>query len=424
MKYLYKLLSLILLCAVCAVPVYASGVEAPDGNLEYKSKKGLQFGESMPDAIESGTNYCLFNLDLTEFLIQTGDMIEYTYDGQAYYFNRGAFDHWGAVFSQLQDNGVSVSAEFLLSWNDSLLNYIHPDARMPGHNYYSWDVKHTNVKNELSALFACIAGYFDGQHGMGYIYNYIIGNEVNAYDEWFYTGHTDLKYNAELYADTFNLVYQQVHKINKDAHVSICLEHTWGEEFPGRVHAGKNFLNIFAKRLRKYGSPRFALSYHPYSEPLTASDFWNNSKTRVRNDIDSPCITMANIDVLTDYIKKKYGDETRILLTEQGFSSHGENGELKQATALAYAYYKAEFNDMIDCIIFRCQADSAQEIYAHGLAMGLWTEGMAYKKTAYDVYKHMDTAGCENYTQACKDFLGIQDWSELIKNYDNKRFGE
>lgn len=405
----YLLLALVFIF-ITAIPVSAS------------TKKGLQFGESMPDAIDSGTNYCLFNLDLTEFLSQTGDMLEYTYNDETYLFNRAAFQHWGAVFSQLQDAGVQVSAEFLLSYDSNLLNYIYPDARTPGHTYYAWNVKQTSVKKTLSALFSCIAGYFDGKHGMGYIYNYIIGNEVNAYNEWFYTGHTDLDHNADLYADTFYLVYDQVKKFDEQAHVSVCLEHTWGEEFPGRVHAGKRFLSRFEKRLRRYDSPTFALSYHPYSEPLTATEFWNNSKQRVRDDINSPCITMENIEVLTEYIKKEYGEQTRILLTEQGFSSHGENGELKQATALAYAYYKAEFNDMIDCIIFRCQADSAQEIYNHGLAMGLYTEGMGKQKFAYNVYRYMDTGGCETYTQDCKNYLGIQSWSELIKNYDNTRF--
>lgn len=421
MKYLYKLLSFVLSIMIFSIPIQAS-VKQPGENLTVKSKKGLQFGESMPDALDLGISHCLFNLDLTEFLLQTGDMITYTHHDQVYYFNRGAFDHWGVVFSQLQDAGVCVSAEFLLSWNNSLLDYIHPDGRVPGHTYYAWNVKRTSIKNTLSALFACIAGYFDGTHDMGYIYNYIIGNEVNAYNEWYYSGHTDIKYNAELYADAFNLVYQQVHRINKNAHVSICLEHTWGQEFPGRVHAGKDFLSIFAKRLKKYDSPVFALSYHPYSEPLTESEFWKPVEDRVKQNINSPCITMQNIDVLTEYIKEKYGEETRVLLTEQGFSSHGTNGEVKQATALAYAYYKAEFNDMIDCIIFRCQADSAQEIQSHGLAMGLWTEGMGQAKLSRDVYKNMDRAGCENYTQVCKDYLGIQDWSELISDYDNRRF--
>ena len=110
------------------------------------------------------------------------------------------------------------------------------------------------------------------------------------------------------------------------------------------------------------------------------------------------------------------------MLTEQGFSSHGADGEMKQAAAIAYAYYKAEFNDMIDCIIFRCQADSPQEISSHGLYMGLWTEGMGQMKASHEVFKYMDTPECDSYTAGCRQYLGINDWSQLVPDYETKYF--
>jgi hypothetical protein len=110
------------------------------------------------------------------------------------------------------------------------------------------------------------------------------------------------------------------------------------------------------------------------------------------------------------------------MLTEQGFSSHGTNGEKKQAAAIAYAFYKAEFNGMIDCIIFRSQADAQVEIANYNLHMGLWTSGMGKKKAAYNVYKYMDTNKCETYTRSCKQYLGISKWTQKVPGYKASRF--
>lgn len=387
------------------------------------SKKGLQFGESVDDAISLGINHCLFNINITEFMEPSNNLLEYTYNDNTYLFNMNAFDHWGSLFSRLQAEEINLSVEFLLPWTDGLTDLIHPAARTPGvHNYYAWNISTPEARERYAALFSCIAGEFDGRHGMGHITNYIIGNEVNAYDEWYYTGSTSLKENAHLYADTFQIVSTAVKSMCSDARVSICLEHSWNTDIPGRVHSGKSFLDTFAKRLKEYDDPDFTISYHAYSEPLTDSAFWSNSEHRVKDSVDSPCITMKNIEQLTKYVKSTYGPDTRIMLTEQGFSSHGADGEMKQAAAIAYAYYKAEFNDMIDCIIFRCQADSPQEISHDGLYMGLWTAGMGQMKASYDVYKYMDTPQCEEYTAACRQYLGVTDWTELVPDYSPKYF--
>lgn len=391
------------------------------------SKKGLQFGESLDDAIDLGIKHCLFNVYITEFMDASGNRLEYDYNGKTYAFNLDAFERWGSLFSQLQDAGINLSVEFLLPWVDGQTDLIHPAARTPSgaHNYYAWNVSTPEDAERYAALFSCIAQEFNGKNDLGYIYNYLIGNEVNAYSQWHYTGSDSLKENAGLYADTFEIVYTAVKKQCTDARVSICLEHSWNTNIPGQVHSAKSFLDAFASaRLEKYGSPDFSISYHAYSEPLTDAAFWNNSEDRVKDSVNSPCITMKNIEQLTKYVKAKYGTKTRIMLTEQGFSSHGADGQMKQAAAIAYAYYKAEYDDMIDCMIFRCQADAPGEIAHDGLYMGLWTEGMGSMKMSHDVFKYMDTPQGDAYTAACRQYLGVQDWSQLIADYDAKHFAQ
>ena len=388
-----------------------------------KSKKGLQFGESLPDAVSLGVNYCLFNINITEFTQKGGQQLKYNYKGKNYYFNQSAFDRWGSLFSQLQSNKMNLSAEFLLPWEAGQTELIHPAARRKtSAHYYAWNISTKAAREKYEALFSCIAEQFDGGHGRGYINNYIIGNEVNAYSQWHYTGSTSLKTNANLYADTYELVYMAVKSKCKNARVSICLTHTWNVSTAGQFHSSRSFLDQFAVRLKEYGNTDFTIAYHAYSQPLLQTEFWKNSPQQVTNSVNSPFITMKNIEYLTKYVKSKYGSKTRIMLTEQGFSSHGSGGEKKQAAAIAYAYYKAEFNDMIDCIIFRCQADSQVEINSDNLHMGLWTVGMGKKKAAYDVFQYMDTSKGESYTKSCRKHLGITKWSVLVPGYKSGRF--
>lgn len=385
------------------------------------SKKGLQFAESLPDAISTGTNYCLFNVYITE-LMQPGGL-KYKYKGKTYNFNRERFEALGGLFSQFQAADMNLSVEFLLPWVDGQTDLILPAARSRGaHNYYAWNISTQAARNKYEAFFSCVAEWFNGQNGHGYINNYVIGNEVNAYDQWHYTGSTSLNKNADLYADTYQTVYMAVKSRCKNARVSVCVDHSWNVNAPGRLHSSKSFLDRFAARMKKYGSPAFTIAYHAYPIPLTQADFWNNSAQQVKNSTSSPYITMKNIEYLTKYVRSKYGSKTRIMLTEQGFSSHGSNGEKRQAAAIAYAFYKAEFSNMIDCIIFRSQTDAQVEIDSDNLHMGLWTVGMGKKKASYNVYKYMDTPQCEKYTKTARQYLKISRWTQLVPKYKASHF--
>lgn len=395
-----------------------------------KSKKGLQFDLSLEDARKVGVNYCLFNENITDFMKGSGSKLKYKYRGKTYSFNRDKFVQLSSLFSQLQGSGMNLSVEFLLPWDSSQTDLIHPAARTQGaHNYYAWNVSTQAARDKYAALFSCIAQWFDGSEGRGFIDNYIIGNEVNAFNQWHYTGSSSLKSNANQYADTFQVVYMAVKSKSKNSRVSICLDHSWNVEAPGQLHSSKSFLDQFAARLKTYGSPNFTIAYHAYPIPLTDSDFWNNSPQKVQNNVNSPYITMKNIQYLTSYVKSKYGSKTRIMLTEQGFSSHGANGQQRQAAAIAYAFYKAEFNNMIDCIIFRCQRDVEVEMQNDNLHMGLWTvknkngrTELNKKKASYNVFKYMDTSKCESKTKACRQYLRISKWNQVVPGYKAKHF--
>ena len=84
------------------------------------------------------------------------------------------------------------------------------------------------------------------------------------------------------------------------------------------------------------------------------------------------------------------------------------------AAALAYAYYKCEFNSMIDAFIIRSEYD-ADVGSKQGLSMGLIRTSPWGYKEAYTVYKYMDTQnrkliqkylsviGARNGVLSCRD---------------------
>lgn len=155
---------------------------------------------------------------------------------------------------------------------------------------------------------------------------------------------------------------------------------------------------------------KWNLAYHAYSAPLTDTLFWRGWGTT--DNENSPYITMKNLQVLTNYIKRNYGSSTRIILSEQGYSSNP--GQQYQAAALAYSYYLAACNPMVDSFIIRSYWDHPVEV-AQGISMGI------AGKEAFQVYKYMDTSKSEKYTKKYLKVIGAKSWKKLVPGYSKSR---
>lgn len=108
------------------------------------------------------------------------------------------------------------------------------------------------------------------------------------------------------------------------------------------------------------------------------------------NSTSSPVVSLNNLSVMTKYIRNKYGSNTRVILSEQGFTS--TQSQQDQAAAIALGYYIAACDPMVDAFIIRSYADTADEM-AQGLHMGL-----AGKK-AMKVFQHMDSSSSLKYAE-------------------------
>lgn len=371
------------------------------------SKKGIQ-GSTLEDYI--GTKHTLLNMDLKNLISSNGTGIPYVYNGKTYYFT----DYYVGQVRHYNAKGISVSMVVLLSWDDNLSYLIHPSARVRGKNYYTLNTEDKKARETLEATFAYLGETFGKEDC--YVSNWILGNEANAHAVWNYAGNLSLNSYAKSYAQVFNMLYYGVKHGFKNTRVFISMDNEWNKASNG--FSGKSFLTAFASAIKKENPKvQWNIAFHAYPAPLTSPAIWSNAG--VNNTENTPYITPHNIEVLTKYVKKHYGSKTRIILSEQGFTSTA--GENIQAAALAYSYYKCEFNSMIDAFIIRSEYDVAVEV-SQGLSMGLIVPSPWRYKEAYNVYKYMDTPKSETYTKKYLSVIGAKKWSDIVPGYKASKF--
>jgi hypothetical protein len=333
---------------------------------------------------------------------------------------------YDSLFRQLEDQDIVVTAIILLGWRNDLTYLISPSGRKEGHNYYNFNTSDQKARQQLEATFAFLADRYASDNGHGKVVNWIIGNEINSFDAWNYAGTKSLSKYTQLYADSYRLAYTAITSVYSNARIYVSLDQLWNIS-NSTTFSAREFLDKFASNLKEYGNIKWNLAYHAYPSPLTNPRFWKNSNGLSENNVDTPVISIYNIKVLTDYIKKHYGSGTRIILSEQGFTSAKPYGEKVQAAAMAYSYYLAEFNPMIDAFILSRHVDNVVET-TDGLNLGLWTnvpgkiEKAYQKKYAWNVYKYMDTPNSTKATKFALKVIGTSSWKKIIPKYKAKKF--
>ncbi|MBE5872215.1 MAG: hypothetical protein E7294_13340 [Lachnospiraceae bacterium] len=371
------------------------------------SKKGIQGADGQSDL---GVSHSLINIPLTDVYGTKADGVPYLYNGKVYYFKGNPYV--GTIRRCNRDN-ITISAVFLLPWDEGLKSLIIKKGRKPmAAHYFALNIQQKAAREKLEAAFMYLAELYSRENC--HLDNWILGNEVNVPNPWNFAGNTAYENYVRDYAQAFRTMYYAAVSHNKNARAYISLDNNWMGG--SGVYSAREFMVHFNKEVKVLDSKiSWNLAYHAYPAPLTAAAFWNNPQA-IQNE-NSQYVTPKNITVLTKFVKKKFGKKTRIILSEQGFTSTA--GEHTQAAAIAYAYYIAEFNDMIDSIIIRSDIDNEVES-AQGLKMGLRNLDGS-RKAAYNVFKYMDTPQYQTYTANCLATLGKKNWSSLVKGFKDSK---
>ncbi len=370
------------------------------------TKKGMQFDKSMEEIIDCGARQNFLNVTVS--MVCTDGTVPYNYNGKTYYFN--PMTYYQQVVTECNKRNINVTMQVMLDWTAGNTDLISAKARVKGAApYYSWNVTTNSSREKMEAIFCYLGGLF-GKKSC-YVSNWILGNEVNNPAGWHYKGGMSTTAYFKSYAYAFRALCYAVRTQYSNAHIFICTDNFWNATQSGGYSA-KYVISAFLKQLNKIEKGlKWNLAYHAYSFPLTYTNFWEGFG--ITNDVSTPYITMKNIKVLTNYIKKNYGSSVRIILSEQGYTSSNW-GEANQAAAIVYSYYIAACNPMIDAFIIRSFSDNANET-AQGLRMGI------AGKEAFNAFKYMDTSQASKYTKKYMGMLGVKSWKKIVAGYTASR---
>lgn len=398
------------------------------------SKKGLHIKPTMiSDAEDLGIKHAAVNICLDTFIATSGQKnsssaYPYTYQGRQYWFLKSGCNEVDRQTKELARSNVIVSGILLLRQYRGGKVLVPPNARNTGKNYYGINTMDQEGLETLEALMHFLGDRYMNSNGKyGTIVNWIVGNEVNNYNDYNYMGKLSFNEYIDAYTRSFRVVSMALRSVYSKARVYISLDHLWNILQPhGKCYTSKSTLDAFAKRLKQEGDINWNLAFHPYPSPLTDPNFWNDNVT---NSDSTKQVTMKNLSYLTNYVSSHFRSDVRILLSEQGFTSvsYGTTNETLQAAAWAYAYYITEFNDKVDAFIMNRHVDHKQET-SQGLYLGVWTNkkgNLEYadkKKQIWNVFKYIDSSGSKKVSQFALKSIGIKNWSSVIPGFSWKKF--
>lgn len=403
-----------------------------------QTKKGLliQTTQSMiADAFELGVNHVIVNIPFSHIL---GSGIEYTYDGKTYHFSSEVLAVYDDTIRRMSEKNMTVTAVLLNDWNNATPQLYYPGVkRQPAGtaNYYGFHVATEEGFETLKAITAFLTERYSSlQSPYGRVSNWVIGNEINN-QLWNYMGPMSLEQYMEEYVRAFRVFYTAIRSTSSTSRVFFSTDYNWLHEADGRLkYNAKDVLDTFNSMVLPGGPMDWELAYHPYSIPMVEPEFWNDAETGlIKNDASSPVVNMINLKVLTDYLQQpqflmQNGKPRHVILSEQGFTSQSHSrGEVEelQAAAIAYAYYLADSNSLIDAFIMSRQVDAPSEVAA-SCSFGLWSCDMSkpndivptMRKQSWTVYKNIDDRKRTlETTEKYKKYIGIEKWSDVIPDF-------
>ena len=253
---------------------------------------------------------------------------------------------------------------------------------------------------------------------------WILGNEIGNTREWNYGGKKSLSAYMDNYVRTFRIVNTAVRSVNKNAHVYLSLDYHWNYDPDGdgkEYFSSKAILNTFYKKLKAQGKVDWYIAYHAYSQGLMPPEFWDD--TMATDSVDSQLVNFKNLNILTNYVKKHFGSKVKVMLSEQSFTV--DKGEMTQAAAYAYAYYKSEANGMIEAFIYGRHVDNAAELSPGG-AMIRWglKSNTGARRFIWDVYQYIDSPDSLQITKNLIGYVnGLSSWKK-VPGLSTKKFSK
>lgn len=395
-------------------------VVTPNAN----NKKGVQgtevtTGAYAEDVQELSLNHIMLNIDLTYVINTDGTGTPYIYNGKTYYFNEQEGSYmkvWQARVKEYRNQGITMTFCLVMSWSDDPAIQKLMYNPTPGKVYYALNVTDAEASEHISALLHFMADRFG--YSDTFVQNWRVGNEVNVSHDYNYTGAGTGNIALQptlvsLATKSYDLLRDALDDENPYARAFVSVTHDWNYANEGLGVPTKDFIDSFAASVK---DEDWNIDFHAYPPQMSEQVWSKKSASYLTHDVLTNTVCAPNLEVLTDYIKNNYGTNHRVALSEQSFDS--TYGEEEQAAMIAYTYYAAARNDMIDNVIFTTWQDT-NSVYHDYYKMGFITiDGQ--KKASYNVFKYMNTSQASTYVDPYLSKLSvwtghtISSWSDDI----------
>lgn len=422
---------------IVSKPAYITNPEALAGNkaefMTPSTKKGLLLdGDMIQDALELGVKHISINIPFHQLF---GEGITYEYEGKTYYFDKEVVESYDKIVGTMTRSRVAVTAILLNGWNDSTPQLFLPGLeKNPQALYYTFHGSTKEGAEMLEAAASFLAERYSGGSGSkGKIGSWIIGNEINN-QIWNYAGDMELDQYVREYMKAFRIFYTAIKRVSSSDRLYISTDFNWMEPDASLTKYGaRDVIDAFGAIIKEGGDIDWGLAYHPYADPLTEPEFWDDGdRGRTTDSAESRIVNFNNLHVLTDYMNRPEllgpsGKVRHIVLSEQGFTSQSPlRGDVSQiqAAALVYAYYIADSNPYIEAVLMNRQVDNVSEASEY-VALGLWECDMTsshpiiptVRKPAWSVFQVMDRESSLKDMEFAKKIIGITKWSDVIPDF-------
>lgn len=194
--------------AVNPVPLSIKGITADNAAMV-----------SMPDL---GVQHASYEMAIDRFF-QPGPALPYNYNGKTYNFNQGIVAEYDMVMTIFASQKVEVTMNLVNYYNAATALTVKPSGRVPGYRHYAFNTDEQQGAESIAALMSFLASRYSNP-ATGLITNWIIGNEVNNNNPWYFAGNFNASNFALEYEKAFRMCYNAIKSENANARVLTCID--------------------------------------------------------------------------------------------------------------------------------------------------------------------------------------------------------
>ncbi len=358
-------------------------------------------------------------------LVKSDDTIEFTREGETYYFLKPAVEQLDR-YIQAYGHNTFILLNSTKGFGSRGERGLIDVCMHPGYDEANPDalISAFNLQTEDGLRFYAAFTEFlierysraDGKYGRAV--GAVIGNEVDMAGIWGNAGDMPLSGYMSEYSVAMRLTRQIGRKYFRNFRVYISLTNNWNTFNANRMrfYTAKSCLEELAAVTGREGDFEWHVAYHPYPENLFWPDFWHDRMAEF--DFNTPHVTFRNMEVLEAFLAQKQflynGKQRRLIFSEQGLNS--QDGPLAGHTerdgeaGIVLAYMKARNMKTVDMFVHHSSVDNPGEF---GLNLGLIRHN-GEPKPDYYAFMAMDTDREPEYVEKARRYIGEELFDYLL----------